>query len=145
MSSKVALTGNKQVIQKIKVVNNGIKNPKVALKRIGIKILNEVNKNFQRGGNDGVAWEANAPATIARKGSSRPLIDTGNLRGSFTFQVRNNNQVQIGSPVFYSEFHEFGVAGKIPQRKMLPKDASAAKIAKQEVQRYLLELTKKPV
>ena len=36
MSSKVALTGNKQVIQKIKVVNNGIKNPKVALKRIGL-------------------------------------------------------------------------------------------------------------
>ncbi len=30
---------------------------------------------------------ANAPSTIARKGSSKPLIDTGHLRQSITWQV----------------------------------------------------------
>jgi phage gpG-like protein len=30
----------------------------------------------------------NAPSTIARKGSSTPLINTGQLRGSITWQVR---------------------------------------------------------
>ena len=29
----------------------------------------------------------NAPATIARKGSSKPLVDTGRLRQSITYQV----------------------------------------------------------
>lgn len=30
---------------------------------------------------------ANAPSTIARKGSSKPLIDTGQLRNSITYRV----------------------------------------------------------
>lgn len=33
-------------------------------------------------------WEPNAPATIARKKSERPLIDTGLMRQSITFVVR---------------------------------------------------------
>lgn len=33
-------------------------------------------------------WEPNAPATITKKGSSRPLIDTGLLRNSLTHVVR---------------------------------------------------------
>lgn len=33
-------------------------------------------------------WEPNAPDTIAAKGSSRPLIDTGLLRNSLTHVVR---------------------------------------------------------
>lgn len=31
----------------------------------------------------------NAPSTIAKKGSSHPLIDTGNLRQSITFKVND--------------------------------------------------------
>lgn len=34
------------------------------------------------------AWAPNTPATIARKGSDRPLIDTGALRRSLTYIVR---------------------------------------------------------
>jgi hypothetical protein len=33
---------------------------------------------------------ANAPSTIAKKGSSNPLIDTGNLRQSVTYSVTKN-------------------------------------------------------
>ena len=32
-------------------------------------------------------WQENSPATIARKGSDRPLIDTGQLRRSITYVV----------------------------------------------------------
>ena len=32
----------------------------------------------------------NAPATVKRKGSSQPLIDTGNLRKSITFVIRDD-------------------------------------------------------
>jgi hypothetical protein len=31
---------------------------------------------------------ANAPSTVAKKGSSTPLIDTGVLRSSITYQVK---------------------------------------------------------
>jgi hypothetical protein len=34
-----------------------------------------------------------APETVERKGSSKPLIDTGQLRASVTFEVRNRAQV----------------------------------------------------
>jgi phage gpG-like protein len=37
--------------------------------------------------NDGIA-PRNAPATIRRKKSSKPLIDTGQLKGAITFQVK---------------------------------------------------------
>ncbi len=36
-------------------------------------------------------WAPNAPATIARKGSDRPLIDTDALRKSITHIVKDNN------------------------------------------------------
>jgi hypothetical protein len=32
-------------------------------------------------------WPPNAPSTIARKGSDRPLIDTGQLRRAITYVV----------------------------------------------------------
>jgi hypothetical protein len=33
----------------------------------------------------------NSPATIAKKGSSNPLIDTGHMRDSVTFEIRDSN------------------------------------------------------
>lgn len=32
-------------------------------------------------------WEPNSPSTVARKGSSRPLIDTGSMRNAITYVV----------------------------------------------------------
>lgn len=34
----------------------------------------------------------NSPVTIARKGSSKPLVDTGLMRSSVSFQVRSENE-----------------------------------------------------
>ncbi len=56
-------------------------------------------KNFHKAGmigrdackkwiSDGGHLAPNAPATIARKGSSKPLIDTGSMLGSITYAVR---------------------------------------------------------
>ena len=38
--------------------------------------------------NEGISPE-NRPSTIAKKGSSKPLIDTGQLKGSIAWEVRN--------------------------------------------------------
>ena len=36
-------------------------------------------------------WPPNAPATVARKGSARPLIDTGQLRRAITYVVEDGD------------------------------------------------------
>ena len=37
-------------------------------------------------------WRPNAPSTIRRKGSARPLIDTGALKGSISYVVRERDK-----------------------------------------------------
>lgn len=39
---------------------------------------------------DELSSPANAPSTIKRKGDDNPLIDTGELKQSVTFKIRNN-------------------------------------------------------
>ena len=34
------------------------------------------------------AWEPNAPSTVAKKKSSKPLIDTGRMRQSVNYIIR---------------------------------------------------------
>lgn len=54
-----------------------------ALEKLGVKIQGEIQKRIA----DGIE-PANAPATIAKKGSDKPLIDTGQLRSSVTYKVK---------------------------------------------------------
>jgi len=79
----------------------------------------------------GEAWAALAPSTIERrrKGSSKPLVDTGQLRQSVTI-VASKDRITFGisGPAQgYAPAHQFGTsrAGrkrsvKIPRRAFLP-------------------------
>ena len=69
-----------------KLVSENAMSAKVALDRIGIKAQNTIKESFRN--ND---WKANSRATIKRKGSSRPLIDTGQLIGSISYIVEKEN------------------------------------------------------
>lgn len=55
---------------------------------IGEAGLLQIQKAFENGGING-EWEPNSPLTIERKGSSKPLIDKGDLRRSITYEVDN--------------------------------------------------------
>ena len=55
------------------------------LNRVGEVVRGDVVKSITS-----TTTPPNAPATIAQKGSSHPLIDTGFLRQSVTFKVENN-------------------------------------------------------
>ena len=57
--------------------------PIKALEQIGVFVEGISKRSFVE--ND---WVANSPFTIAKKGSSSPLIDTGDLRNSITSIVR---------------------------------------------------------
>lgn len=51
---------------------------------IGLRMAADMKARFTDSSN---GWPANAPSTIAAKGSSKPLIDTGALRASISHQV----------------------------------------------------------
>lgn len=59
----------------------------LALQLIGIKGEEIVNEAFTSSGFG--QWAPNAPTTVREKGSSRPLINTGQLRRSITSEVVN--------------------------------------------------------
>lgn len=54
------------------------------LKKVGLAVVADVQKTITEGG---VPYVPNAEATIESKGSSSPLIDTGQLRQSITFAL----------------------------------------------------------
>lgn len=55
---------------------------KVALSQLGLLAQSKVQKRIASG-----PFVPNAPSTIRIKGSSRPLVNTGRLRQSITFEV----------------------------------------------------------
>ena len=68
----------------------GIKNalangtdPNIVYEKIGIVAVNDVNDYFVNG-----SFKPLNQKTIDRKGSSKPLIDTEELRGAITYEVR---------------------------------------------------------
>lgn len=56
--------------------------PEVAMERLGAAAQGMVQTRIAEG-----IGPALAPATVARKGSDKPLVDTGQLRSSVTYQV----------------------------------------------------------
>lgn len=49
---------------------------------VGMQMKADISSTLTNG-----PWTPNAPSTIAKKGSSRPLIDTGELRASINYKV----------------------------------------------------------
>ena len=83
-----AIKDNKEKISKaikklsLKVVE-GQMDKKQAMGLVGQMIADMMVKSIDGGG-----FVANKPSTIARKGSSKPLIDKGILKGSIDFEVK---------------------------------------------------------
>ncbi len=69
-----------------RLVGENAMSAKVALDRIGLKAQNTIKQSFRN--ND---WKPLKRATVKRKGSSRPLIDTGQLIGSISYIVEKEN------------------------------------------------------
>lgn len=66
----------------------GKTSPEIALRLVGLFAQKEIQATIS---NAGSLFAQNADSTIAKKGSTAPLIDTGQLRQSITFEVRNGN------------------------------------------------------
>ncbi len=67
------------------------KDYKAVFKLLGALAEGYVQKAFESSGYG--QWAPNSPTTVARKGSSKPLIDTGQLRRSITSDVVKKGKV----------------------------------------------------
>ena len=74
---------NSFIATQCKAVCSGQTGCEDALKKIGTFHVGNVQQTIRNGD-----FAPNAPATIRRKGSSHPLIDTGTMRRSVSFVVR---------------------------------------------------------
>lgn len=86
----------KEIIKELKkgkageALNKG--DAKSVYKALGIIAQNIINEAFASGGFG--KWAPNKPATIERKGSSSPLIDTAQLRRAVSSEVVKRSEVQ---------------------------------------------------
>lgn len=62
----------------------GRKTVKTSLNLIGLRGVNDIKNTFK---NTPAIWPANAPSTIQKKKSSKPLVDTAQLMNSNTHKV----------------------------------------------------------
>lgn len=74
--------------EELNAIVQGQRSPGQSANRIGLVLQGMIQKRIS----DGIA-PANAAATIKRKGSDKPLVDTGVLKGSITFLVRIGTSV----------------------------------------------------
>ncbi|HEY8358688.1 MAG TPA: hypothetical protein VIL30_14615 [Ramlibacter sp.] len=61
---------------------HGTMNMRQALSRLGVEGQGAVQESITAG-----SWPANSPSTVRQKGSSQPLIDTGEMRQAVTWKV----------------------------------------------------------
>jgi phage virion morphogenesis protein len=142
-----SIKGDKALQIKFRRLASQIKSNKTPMyKRIGIKLLNEIDKNFKTESHDGKRWQSLSDRTIfarrrgPRAGSPQILQDTGTLRRSFDFEA-TNNQVKVGTNIEYAPKHEHGIG--VPQRKMLPSDRKALEISVKIADQYIEDQLKK--
>ncbi len=91
-----------------------------AMREIGENIASEVDLTFRDTQDPyGNPWQALKKPR--RDGSSKPLNDTGNLKGSITSSP-SRDSVEIGTTEDYGATHQFG-RDAIPARPFLPNAA----------------------
>lgn len=72
----------KKIRQYVNLIYAGRMNVRRSLSLLGAEAKGDVQKNIREG-----RWEPLSERTIAKKGSSQPLIDTGQMRASVQYEI----------------------------------------------------------
>lgn len=87
-----------------------LKNMKPVMERIAGDMVKESQMNFQNGQSpSGEKWKelSSLTTSMRRKGSSKPLVDTGTLRRSIKGKA-TSTQAIAGTNLIYAPIHQFG-------------------------------------
>lgn len=80
--------------QVVKQVIDGKADVKTATNMLGTKVKSMIQSTIRNG-----EFVPNAPSTVKKKGSDKPLIDTGTMRQSVTYEVRKGGRGSSSSGV----------------------------------------------
>ena len=105
----LTVRGDEAVIASINKLSSDVAKTEVLHKRLGVAGRVWVIRNFQDGGRP--RWKPLRPNTVAarRKGSSKPLQDTGLLRQSYAWEADASKAV-VGSPRKTALWHNEGTS-----------------------------------
>lgn len=119
---------SQQVLDELLRLNGLVSSLQPILSEVGETVRSNIDLGFRDGKSpDGINWAALSPVTIARKGSSTPLINHGTLRNSITYVV-SGDFVDIGTNDVRATMLNFGgiksqfphLWGDIPARPFMP-------------------------
>jgi len=128
MNAEIEKKGNLQkLLQEIEKAQSH------AIKKAASYLEGKIKETITEGRGE---WPPLKPATIKRKGSSKPLIDTGKLRASITHKIdKNTAKVGLfGEEALIGAVHEFGAPKKnIPERSFMRTTFNEEKKKLQEI------------
>lgn len=96
---------------------------KKVLAKEAVRLASDIKRNIRSSGRfAGAPFAPIAPSTIARKGSSKPLIDTGSMMNAVKAEKVNDYTYMVGIPgsasnkgetiAEYAKLHEYGGIGE---------------------------------
>ena len=118
--------------ERLRAVHRRLLGMDAAYQKIGVLVLQFVQRQFQTSGaHGGHPWAPLKPATLRRKlkqgYSAQPLIRTGELRQRWDISL-GHNKVTLRSLADYSGVHQYGTR-RLPERPMLPTEEQARALA----------------
>lgn len=121
MATRITVRGLSEALRDLDEVEGRLNDLTPVMEVIGEDLKTFVDDRFDTSTDPtGAPWQPLKASTVAkrRKGSARPLIDTGNLRNSIATRP-GPRSLRIGTVVPYAPVHQFGTK-HIPQRRFLP-------------------------
>ena len=137
-----------QLLAAIHRLNNANASLEPALKVIGLKLVESTKQRFETSiAPNGAKWEPNKPITLAKKRSTKPLIDSGTLMRQIDSKVIGN-ELLIYSTLEYAAMQQFGgtklqfphLWGDIPARPYLGISATDDAMIQRVLDNYLKSL-----
>ena len=111
VAARIKASGAEKLLAKLKEQAERAKNLAPVLEPAAQAIKTFIDDSFRRSSSpDGKSWEPLAKATTdkRRKGSSKPLIDTGYLRSSAYARLENPTTIVFGDNAEYAGTHQYG-------------------------------------
>lgn len=109
--------GIKELTLKLNRLHQAMQDYRAPLQRSSKYIGQKTAQGFRYGGAE-TAWKPLSPITIAKKGSSVILVDTGRLRSESVnprIDYPSKQSMQMTVPTEYAGYHQHGIG--VPQRK----------------------------
>jgi len=113
----------RQIRAKFRHMTDEMNKPQAAMKVIGFRGFKDITEHFNK--SEGLTGEWDELKRPRKRGGSKPLMDTGRLRMTFSFRYMRR-AVELIKDVSYAKYHEYGTK-HIPKREFMWVSAAARK------------------